>query len=156
MDFDVIVIGGGPIGCAVARDIAAAGCRVLVVEEHPRIGDPLRCSGLITSRTLQLSRVSTNVVLHKLTGARVHAPGGDVLELHGNRVYALAVDRAAFDRDLAAQAKAAGAEVMCSMRAEDINLVPGGVQVKLRQRGTRGKIEKISSFLVIGADGYRS
>ena len=156
MDFDVIVIGGWPIGCAVARDVAAAGCSVMVVEEHPRIGDPLRCSGLITSRTLQLSRVSTNVVLHKLTGARVHAPGGDVLELHGNRVYALAVDRAAFDRDLAAQAKAAGAEVMCSMRAEDINLVPGGVQVKLRQRGTRGKIEKITSLLVIGADGYRS
>lgn len=156
MDFDVIVIGGGPIGCAVARDIAAAGCRVLVVEEHPRIGDPLRCSGLISSRTLQLSRVSTNVVLHKLTGARVHAPGGEVLELYGNRVYALAVDREAFDRDLAAQAAAAGAEIMCGMRAEDINLVPGGVQVKLRQRGTRGKIEKISSFLVIGADGYRS
>jgi len=58
VDFDVIVIGGGPIGCVVARDIAAAGCRVLVVEEHPRIGDPLRCSGLISSRTLQLSTTS--------------------------------------------------------------------------------------------------
>lgn len=42
MEYEVVIIGGGPIGCAVARDIAAAGCRVLVVEEHPRIGDPLR------------------------------------------------------------------------------------------------------------------
>lgn len=37
MDYDVIVIGGGPVGCSVARDIAAAGFKVLVVEEHPRI-----------------------------------------------------------------------------------------------------------------------
>lgn len=156
MDFDAIIIGGGPIGCAVARDIAAAGCRVLVVEEHPRIGEPLRCAGLVSSRTLRISRVSPQVVRHELTGARVHAPGGEILKLSGNRVYGLAVDRVAFDRDLAAQAAAAGADIMCSMRAEDINLVPGGVRVKLRQRGTQDKIKELYCSLVIGADGYRS
>lgn len=159
MDYDVIVIGGGPIGCATARDIAAAGYRVLVAEEHHQIGDPLRCAGLISSRTLQLSGVSPGVVRHKLTGARVHAPGGEVLNLSGSRVYALAVDRVAFDRDLAAQAAAAGAEIRCSMRAVDINFVPGGVRVKLRQRGCRDSQDKIKEFtcrLVVGADGYRS
>jgi digeranylgeranylglycerophospholipid reductase len=94
MDYDVIVIGGGPVGCSVARDIAAAGFKVLVVEEHPKIGLPLHCAGLISSRTLELSRVSPRVIEHKLTGARLHAPGGEVLGLHGKRVYALAIDRA--------------------------------------------------------------
>ena len=40
MNYDVIVVGGGPVGCAVARDITAAGYRVLVLEEHQEIGAP--------------------------------------------------------------------------------------------------------------------
>lgn len=123
MDYDVIVIGGGPVGCSVARDIAAAGFKVLVVEEHPKIGLPLHCAGLISSRTLELSRVSPRVIEHKLTGARLHAPGGEVLGLHGKRVYALAIDRAAFDRDLATQAAAAGAEIACGMRVVDLEFI---------------------------------
>lgn len=156
MDLDVIVIGGGPVGCAVARDVAAAGFRVLVAEEHPQIGNPLRCAGLISSWTLQLSRVLPKVIEHKLTGARVHAPGGEVLELYGSRVYALAVDRVAFDKDLAGQAAAAGAEIACSMQAVDLQLVPGGVRVMLQQRGSPDKTKVLTCRLVVGADGYRS
>lgn len=157
MDYDVIVIGGGPIGCATARDIAAAGFRVLVAEEHPQIGAPLRCAGLVSTRTLQLSRVSPKVIRHKLTGARVHSPGGDVLNLYGSRVYALAIDRVAFDRDLAAQAAAVGAEIAYSMRAVDLQLIPGGVRVMLRQSGScNNNIKEFTCRLVVGADGYRS
>jgi digeranylgeranylglycerophospholipid reductase len=156
MDYDVIVIGGGPVGCSVARDIAAAGFKVLVVEEHPKIGLPLHCAGLISSRTLELSRVSPRVIEHKLTGARLHAPGGEVLGLHGKRVYALAIDRAAFDRDLATQAAAAGAEIACGMRVVDLEFVPGGVLVQLRQQGSRDKTIELTSRLIVGADGYRS
>jgi digeranylgeranylglycerophospholipid reductase len=156
MDYDVIVVGGGPVGCAVARDIAAAGFKVMVAEEHSKIGLPVRCAGLISSRTLQLSRVSPRVIEHKLTGARLHAPGGEVLELYGKRVYALAVDRAAFDRDLAVQAQEAGAEIACGMRAVDIEFVHGGVLIQLRQQGSRDKTIELTSRLIVGADGYMS
>jgi digeranylgeranylglycerophospholipid reductase len=156
MDYDVVVVGGGPVGCAVARDIAAAGFKVLVAEVHPKIGLPVRCAGLISSRTLELSRASSHVIRHKLTGARLYAPGGEVLGLHGKRVYALAIDRAAFDRDLATQAAAAGAEIACGMRAVDLEFVPGGVLVQLRQQGSRDKTIELTSRLIVGADGYRS
>jgi digeranylgeranylglycerophospholipid reductase len=96
------------------------------------------------------------VIQHKLTGARLHAPGGEVLELYGKRVYALAIDRVAFDRDLAVQAAAAGAEIACGMRAVDLEFVPGGVLVKLRQQGCRDKTIELTSRLIVGADGYRS
>lgn len=156
MDYDIIVIGGGPIGCAVARDIAAAGFNVLVAEEHPQIGAPLRCAGLVSPRTLELSRASAQVIQHKLTGARLHAPGGEIMGLHGKRVYALAIDRVAFDRDLAAQAVAAGAKIACGMRAVDVERVSGGVWVQLQRNGSRDKIVELSCRLVVGADGYRS
>ena len=152
----LLLLGGGPVGCAAARDLAEAGFKVLVAEDHSQIGEPLRCSGLISSRTLQLSRVSPNVVCHKLTGARVHAPGGEVMDLSGTRVYALAVDRVAFDRDLAEQAAAAGAQIVCCAKAVDLEFVAGGVRVKLQKRGYKDKIDELTCRLVIGADGYRS
>ena len=52
IDYDLVVVGGGPAGCAVARDVAGAGFKVLIAEEHARVGEPLQCSGLISARTL--------------------------------------------------------------------------------------------------------
>ncbi len=149
IDYDIVVVGGGPAGCAVARDVAAAGFRVLVAEEHTEVGEPLQCSGLISARTLDLSRVSPGVVRRPLRGARVHAPGGQTLDLTGKRVYALAVDRVAFDRDLAAQASAAGAELRTGSRVDSLEYVPGGVSLRLSGREVRSR-------LVVGADGHNS
>lgn len=156
MDCDVVVIGGGPIGCAVARDVAAAGFAVLVVEEHSRTGEPLQCAGLISPRTLALSHVSHQVVQNKLNGALIHAPGGQVLDLSSDQVYALAVDRVAFDRDLAAQAVAVGVTLLKSTRATGLSLIPDGVRVQLQSRREYGREGSVTCRLVIGADGQRS
>ena len=63
----------------------AAGFRVLVAEEHAGVGEPLQCSGLVSARTLEIARVSPVVVRRSLHGARVHAPGGQVLDITAGR-----------------------------------------------------------------------
>lgn len=148
-DYDLIVVGGGPAGCAVAREVAASGFRVLVLEEHQRMGEPLQCSGLISPRTLEISRVSKGLVQQKLIGARVHAPGGRILNLTGTRPYALAIDRILFDRDLAGQALASGAVIREGQRVTGLESIPGGVCVSCSE-------EKLTCRLVVGADGHGS
>ncbi|MGH7431616.1 MAG: FAD-dependent oxidoreductase, partial [Candidatus Methylomirabilales bacterium] len=44
---DVIVVGAGPAGSQTAASLAQRGYTVLVLEEHPQIGVPTNCSGLI-------------------------------------------------------------------------------------------------------------
>lgn len=149
IDYDLVVVGGGPAGCAVARDVADAGFRVLVAEEHERVGEPLQCSGLISARTLEIARVSPEVVKRSLHGARVHAPDGQVLDLTGRKAYALAIDRVAFDRDLADQARTAGAELLTGTRVDSLEYVQGGVRLGLAGRS-------VVSRLVVGADGHNS
>ena len=148
-DYDLVVVGGGPAGCAVARDVAGAGFKVLIAEEHARVGEPLQCSGLISARTLDISRVSPGVVRRPLHGVWVHAPGGQVLDLTGHKAYALAIDRVAFDRDLADQAAGAGAEVRMGARVDSLEYVPGGVRLSLGG-------QRVLSRLVVGADGHNS
>jgi len=154
MNYDVIVVGGGPVGCAVARDIAAAGYRVLVLEEHQEIGAPVQCAGLISKRALEISRVPSTVVLNRLNGAIVYAPGESILRLEGKKVYALVIDRRVFDRSLAEQARDTGAEILCGMRAVKFTYVPEGILVEAKNG--EGECYFYSCRLLIGADGHNS
>jgi len=52
-EFDVAVIGGGPIGGFVAKEIAGEEFKVAIFEEHENIGTPLKCAGLVTPRVFQ-------------------------------------------------------------------------------------------------------
>jgi len=154
MIYDVIVIGGGPVGCAVARDIATSGYRVLILEEHREIGVPVQCAGLISERAVEISRVSSRVILNRLYGAVVYAPGGNILKLEGKRVYAMVIDRRAFDRSLAEQARRAGAEILCGSRAVKFAYTPEGVQVEAKS--SKGQNHFFTCRLLIGADGHNS
>lgn len=153
MHYDVIVSGGGPIGCAVARDIAGAGFSTLVLEEHRRIGYPVQCAGIVSPRTLDLAGVSPAVVLQPLRGMRVHSPLHTTLELAGRRTYAQVIDRSLFDRELSGQARKAGAEIRCGMRVRDISRSADGVRVTA---GSNGAEEEFTCRLLIGADGQSS
>ncbi len=148
MRYDVAVIGGGPVGCTAARLLARRGYRTVVLEEHPRVGEPVRCAGLVTSRVLDLADVDDDVVRQEIAGAVVHAPGGDTLHVGGDRTHALAIDRRAFDRDIAERAVAAGAELRCSWKAAGIKRAADGFVVS--GDGT------VRCRWLVGADGVRS
>lgn len=153
MHYDVAVIGGGPAGCAAARQVAAAGYRTVVLEEHPDIGEPLQCAGLISPRSLELSGYA-GPVLNELHGFTLHSPSGHTLSFKGDRTYAVVVDRVALDRQLAAEAAGAGAEVVLGARVKRLEYLPDGVM--LYGTGPKGREFSLRARLVIAADGCRS
>ena len=53
--YDVLVVGGGPAGAAVAGSLAERGFSVLVVEDHREIGRPIQCSGLVSPAVLEMA-----------------------------------------------------------------------------------------------------
>lgn len=153
MCWDVAVIGGGPAGCTAARDVACAGYRVIILEEHLEIGEPLQCSGLVSPRSLELSGYAGPVLGH-MRGFCLHSPSGHTLSFRGAKVYAVVVDRVALDRQLAEEAARAGAEVMLGFKVTGLEYRPDGVVVCGRRRG--GGDFRLKAKLVIAADGPRS
>lgn len=153
MNYDVVVIGGGPAGCKTAGFIAQEGYRVLVAEEHLKIGEPMQCAGLVSPRTIKAAGISDDIVINKIHGAFVHSPGGEVLAIRGQKVYALVIDRPAFDRGLSDWARSSGVEIMTGVSACVEEFLPEGVSVKLKSTG--GEF-KTASRLLIGADGSNS
>jgi len=153
MIYDVVVIGGGPVGCFTAAEIAKNGLKVLVVEEHKKIGGPVQCAGLVSPRTMALASAPKDLIINEYSCARILSPLGGELLIEGDRIYAQAVNRAAFDRHIASQALEAGAEIITSARATRIYEHSEGFTVTV---SAAGKTHFVDCRLLIGADGVNS
>lgn len=151
--YDVIVVGAGPAGSATARDIARAGFRVALLENHHQVGTPLHCSGLVTPRTLALAAVADGIVHRHITGAFIHSPGKRKLAIGGGRTRALVMDRIQFDKLLAEQAQAAGADLLLGTRFIAAERSGDGIDITCH-RGNNTLT--LSGKLLVGADGVRS
>lgn len=166
MNYDVVVVGAGPVGSTAARYAALNGASVLLLEEHPSIGSPVGCTGLLSTRAIAECEIkpSDEFVLNSVRGAFVHAPDGQYLPIDGKYTRAYVVSRKNLDRNLAVMAVEEGVEL--SLRTRAIGLEKGTHEAekgeKKRSPQVRIKIVKdgrlatISTSVVIGADGVKS
>jgi len=146
---EAVVVGAGPAGLLAAREIAERGIEVRVFEEHPIVGEPSHCAGLLSAEGLRRLGVepSPDFVQHEITGGRIYSPGGAVIEITGKRTRAYVVDRASFDRHLADATIGAGATVETGRRIKEL-LHRGG-----RVEGVRGEGWGIRAEVVVDAEG---
>jgi len=133
---DVIVIGAGPAGSYAAYSLAIRGYDVLVLEEHPLVGKPTNCSGLIGVEAFANHDLPKRSILRSFDSARFFSPSGAEAVVSADRTVAYVVDRGDFDRSLADQAKGAGAEYRLGTKCVGISRVDGGIEVQIQ--GTNG------------------
>jgi geranylgeranyl reductase family protein len=152
LDCDVAVVGAGPAGSRTARNLARAGLRVWLFEEHRTVGVPSHCSGLISPRTLREAEIDESAVIHRVSGAFVHTQSGSEVALGGGITRAVAIDRVRWDQTLCEQAQRAGAQLV---RARVVNVERSNGHVRL-QAQTDGRDSLLTARVVVGADGTHS
>jgi len=158
---EVVIVGGGPAGAALAVGLARRGRDVLVLERSPAWR--WRACGVFTSpvtvralRRLGLTDGELAVVARPLPALRVETPAGNRFRLtYGNdgstahlRTAAVGLDRSALDPLLLEHARAAGAEVRESAAVRDVDGDEGRISL--------GDGSLIEGGVVVGADGIRS
>jgi digeranylgeranylglycerophospholipid reductase len=151
---DALVVGAGPAGTAFAERLAAAGRSVVVVEEHPTVGRPVQCAGLVSQRVLDLAG-STGFVEREVRGASVVGPSGRTFAFRAESAQAFAIDRAGLDVYLADKAARAGAEVRTATRFDGVAGREADA-VRLRLTSSDGAATELAARLVVGADGVAS
>lgn len=153
-DYEIIVAGGGPIGCFIAKQLALHGIHVAVIEEHEMIGEPVHCAGLVTRRVFDISQCSQKgIVQNKIYGAHIHSPNGSILTIGGNKVHALVIDRQCFDKTLAQAALTAGADLFIGHKILSAKRQHNGVILFVKHNK---HIKIMYCRLLIGADGSHS
>lgn len=143
--YDIAVVGAGPAGSMAALTAAKAGCKVVLIEEHPEIGIPLACAEAISHQWLsKFVTPKPSWIASKIDGIVVYSPSYRTFRTdYPNVGYIL--ERKIFDRDLAAIAAEAGCKVKIGTKA--VGLTSDGIETNNGE--LRAKI-------IIGADGATS
>jgi digeranylgeranylglycerophospholipid reductase len=144
---DMLVVGAGPGGAAAALRAAAAGLNTLVIEKKKRIGEPVQCAEFIPGPMAGYVR-RDGVLSQRIDGMKTYLPSGSVTpSAHAG----LMVNRAEFDRALAAQAVAAGAETIT-----DAALVSLDTDRRIAHVRQSGRLREIAYQILVAADGPHS
>jgi digeranylgeranylglycerophospholipid reductase len=126
---DVAIVGAGPAGLMAARGLAAAGRDVVILEEHPRVGVPVHCTGLIGLEAFAELGLPRHPILTTTHQARFVSSDGTSIFIEAERVRAAVVDRPVFDSALADESRAAGAELRTGSRVRAIAVYRDRVQI---------------------------
>jgi digeranylgeranylglycerophospholipid reductase len=125
---DVLIVGGGPGGLFMAARLAGRGVRTVVCEEHARVGDPVHCTGVLSSDSFSRFDLPLNATLNHLTEVRFVSPGGIPVDYTTPSPIATVIDRPVFDRALADRALAAGAKIRSGARVIALEADAAGVR----------------------------
>ena len=148
LQYDVAIVGGGPIGGYIAGEIANKKFRVAVFERHKEIGTPVNCAGLITPRVFDFLDISKEIVVqNNVKGANIHSPSGKVLTIGGDKVHALVIDRSKFDKEILKKSEKKGAEVFLNNSVLSAQKIGNHIELKTSQN------HDIKCKLLVGADG---
>lgn len=167
MEYDLIVIGGGIGGASVARSLAAAGVRVLVLERETAFRDRVRGDmvypwGVAEARRLGLMDGVLDRVGHPIPTWRTTVkplPGNDrdVASTSPSGETVIAFPHQRLQEVLLAAAETAGAQVWRGAAAVGVEPAEqDGGPVVVSVRRTRAGTERVSGRLVVGADGRES
>jgi geranylgeranyl reductase family protein len=137
---DVAIIGGGPAGLSAGARLAAAGVHTILLEEHPGVGEPVHCTGVLAVEAFTEFKLSRRSLLNDLTTARFWSPAGNQVSYSSGRVEAVVVDRRTFDQELFATAKHAGLDVQEGARATNVRVDRDSVTVTTAAGDVRARV----------------
>ena len=146
-DYDVTIIGAGPIGSTLAYELAKEDINVCLIDKKKVIGLPLQCAGIINKRVLDVNQFPDELILNKAKGAVLHSKNHS-LTVSKEEDQAIIIDRVALDQFIYNRAIENGVDSYLSSKVLAIDDLEGKVSFQ------NESVEKcIKSKIIVGADG---
>jgi geranylgeranyl reductase family protein len=150
-EYDIGIIGAGPIGGFISGMIAEKNYNVAVFEKHKKIGRPLNCAGLITPRVFNLLEISkSSIIQNEIKGANIHSSANHILRIESKKIQALAINRTNFDQDIIKNSEKKGAKIFLDSKILSAQKINDKIEIRT------SKNEDIKCKILIGADGPHS
>ena len=154
MDYEAIVVGGGPAGSTAAQSLAEAGHKVLLLDKPGRIKP---CGGAVPPKLIREFSIPDSQIVARTRGARVLAPSGREVDMPIEEAgYVGMVDREFFDEFLRERAAEAGAERRNGAFKRLERDADGAAIIVFAPTENPDEELRARARVVIGADGARS
>jgi len=147
---DVIVVGGGPVGCYTASLLAKKGFDVLVLEGNPSFGNQVICTGLIGVEAFERFQLPKGSVVNEIAGVTFVSPSGIRFSYRPESPQAFLADRPQFNSDMAKMAVGHGATLRFSSCVRDIRIRKGDVIVEVEGAGERFDLRSKMAVVACG------
>jgi geranylgeranyl reductase family protein len=144
-EYRPVIVGGSVIGNYLAYRLTQKGLKPIVIEEHPKVGEPVQCTGLVSKRIFDLEKLPKRLIKGDLKKLVVHFPDDSVVDVKGD---GYVVDRSALDTYFYEKAKEGGADYLLGEKLIKLVTVDY-VYAKTNKR-------KFRTDIIIGADGPTS
>ena len=146
-DYDVTIIGAGPIGSTLAYELAKEDINVCLIDKKKVIGLPLQCAGIINKRVFDVNQFPDELILNKAKGAVLHSKNHS-LNVSKEEDQAIIIDRVALDQFIYNRAIENGVDSYLSSKVLAIDDLEGKVSFK-----NESAEKSIKSKIIVGADG---
>ena len=164
-DFDVAIVGGGPIGSTLAYELSKEGFSVCIFDKKKEIGIPLQCAGIVSKGIKKVNEIPDELILNEVKGAFLHSPN-HILKVEKKQTEAFIIDRVAYDKFLLKRAKAFGVKVFNKCKISGIDVENGFLMFKnskktsgfelLKNKKFIKNSKKVKAKIIVGADGSNS
>ena len=148
--YDVVIVGGGPVGSHVACKLAGMGYKVAVLERKQKVGEQVCCTGVIGQECANSFAIEDNVILRRVHSAKLFSPSGNPLRLWREEIQACILDRAAFDMAMARRAQHKGTEYVLDSLVRDIAVEGDMVKIEASHQGERLTFEARATVIATG------
>ncbi len=145
----MIIIGAGPVGCYLGYSIKKLkeDLNILIIDKKQEIGIPLRCSGLVTRKILDLVSLDKSIVKNVFNYVEIYY--NDFKKKYGVNKEIL-LDRIAFDKYLCNLATNYGCKILLNHEVINIKTHKSYFEVVTK---TKKGIKRFKTNILVGADG---
>jgi len=144
--YDIIVVGGGPAGLAAAKAAAGEGGKVLLLEMQSQIGGQTQSATWAPASVV--SQPLREAVSHEVHRVKLNSPHQQ-LAVDGD--FGVILDRREFDKLLASEVVASGADIWVSCPVKELIIRDDVVRGVQAEAGTW--VERLECEVVIDASG---
>ena len=145
-DYDIIIVGAGPVGSTIAYFLLQNKLNVAIVDKKKQIGLPLQCAGILSKHIFEVNQLPEEIILNTVKGAFLHT-NSHVLNVEKQENVAYVIDRIKYDQFLFNKAINENADFI-NQKVYDVDAEKGTVYFSDNSF--------ITSKIIIGCDGYNS
>lgn len=139
----VVVVGAGPSGSMAAKELAKDGHEVSVFEEHPVVGRPIACTGIVTKALFDFVKKDENYIINEMRGVKVFSPSNEEVTIP---LHEYVICREKFDTFMMKDAVNHGAKFYTNHKF-------AGFKNNSALFEHKGQTKVIAYDILIGADG---
>jgi geranylgeranyl reductase family protein len=148
--YDVIVVGGGPIGSYTASQLADQGFEVGLFEEDDEVGKDVICTGVIGTEAFKRFNLPRTSIIRQIKSIIFFSPSFLTLDYTPSDTFAYVVDRQIFDSKILELARERGVEVYLGRQVRRIKINENLVEVEAKNEDSSQTVQARVLVLATG------